>query len=157
MSSFKLYNKKTSSQPYGKEYFIEKMKERDLKKKKHIIERKFCWNSIKNFWYYIRNKDLRNFVIGAGIVTKLEILDAGSGYIKNKDVCTFDQSHADCSEMSTLKIDVELINGSIKSVKPSKDFKGYFYQVGDILLVKGGDDNGFVKVLETWPIATECT
>ena len=143
------------SVPYGREYFMEKINEKKIKKQEKKEKRRFCWNSIKTFWTYIGNRNLRKYLMGDGVVMEVTLLEPGSGYIKNREVCTFDQIHDECSRQDTLKVNLELEDGKIISAKPSDKFRGYFYKPGDVLLVKGGDNNGFIKITKTWPTESE--
>jgi hypothetical protein len=140
-----------SNYSVNKEYFIKKMHEKNIKRQERKENRIFCWNSIKSFWVYLRNKRLRKYTMNSGIVLEVQIIESGTGYIKNKNVCTFDEHHTDCETPQTMKVDLELGDGKIISAKPSKKHMGYFYQPGDIVLVKGGHDNGFLKIIKVWP------
>ena len=136
---------------YGKDLFIEQRKQKLIKKQEKMEKRLFCKNGIRNIWTFLTSRSLRKYAREAGIVTSLKIKYHGSKYIKSLDVCTIDDNHPDCDTIDALHVNLVLENGKIIAAEPSPDKRGFFYNVGDEITVKGGDLSGILIVTKVWP------
>lgn len=136
---------------YGKDLFIEQRKQKIMKKHEKEERRIFCINGIRNIWTFLRSKSLRKYTRESGIVIALKIKESGTGYIKSLDVCTINDTHLDCNRIDSLHVNLVLENGKIMGAEPSPDKRGFFYSVGDEILIKGGSENGILIVTKVWP------
>jgi hypothetical protein len=99
----------------------------------------------------LRSKSIRKYSREAGIVMALEIKYSGSEYIQSLDVCTINDKHIDCDVTEALHVDLILENGVIMDAEPSPNKRGFFYNIGDEITVKGGSFNGILIVTKVWP------
>jgi hypothetical protein len=83
-----------------------------------------------------------------GTISNMEIVKPGTYYRIESNVCCVDGKHTDCVSIITPKINITNVGADGEILDFSIESGGMKFKVGDYVIVKGGVEDGLLKITE---------